>query len=87
VQELAKAVGADFYIIECRLDEEETRRRLERRVQSPSISDGRWELYSPQKDQFEAVNEVVPKRHFVIDSGQPLEGQISRVIEGIAQNE
>jgi predicted kinase len=79
--ELATRAGADFFIVECRLNEEETRRRLERRVQGPSVSDGRWELYGPQKNQFEPVTEVLPERHFVIDTGKPVEEQISRLIE------
>jgi predicted kinase len=86
-RELAADSGVDFLIVECRLDEEETHRRLERRVMGPSISDGRWELYGPQKSQFEPVSEVPLEEYLTIDTGKPLEEQISHVIKSVIPND
>ena len=43
-------------LVECALPEEEVRRRLERRFQGGgSVSDGRWELFRPQQEEWEPV--------------------------------
>jgi predicted kinase len=78
-RKLADETGVDFFILETSLNEAETRRRLAQRLSHASVSDGRWELYEPQKSKFEPVTE----KHFTIDSAQPLEVQITRVIEKI----
>jgi len=82
-QKLAAETGADFYILECTLDEENTRQRLAERVRHGSVSDGRWEIYAPQKKKFDPVTEVPPGRHFVIDTARPLGEQITRIIGSI----
>lgn len=79
---LAEETGADFFMLECALDEASTRQRLSRRLQEVSISDGRWEIYQQQRKKFEPVNEAPSGRHFIIDTSQPLAGQISRIVEG-----
>ena len=82
--QLATETGADFVILECILDEENTRQRLEGRLRKgTSISDGRWEIYGPQKQKFEPVAREETEQHYVVDSARPLFDQISRVIEGI----
>jgi predicted kinase len=50
-RELARELGASFFIIECTLDEANTRKRLARQGGS-SASDGRLEIYQPQKKNF-----------------------------------
>jgi uncharacterized protein len=80
-QQIARDTGADFYVIECTLDEEHTRQRLAQRLKNSSVSDGRWEIYGPQKAKFEAVIEVPPNRHFVIDSARPLPEQVRRIVD------
>jgi hypothetical protein len=82
-QKLAEAAAADFAVLECRLNEEETRRRLMQRLKLGSVSDGRWQVYQFQKERFEPLSEVTASRHFVIDSARPLEGQINKVIESL----
>jgi uncharacterized protein len=80
---LAGKTGADFFILECRLDEANTHRRLARRLKNESISDGRWEIYEPQKKKFEPVSDTNPSGYFLVDSALPLEGQIDKIISGI----
>ncbi len=78
-RQLAEETGADFFILETVLDEASTQQRLAQRLRHASVSDGRWELYKPQKSKFEPVAE----KHFIIDSAQPLDEQITRIIEKI----
>jgi uncharacterized protein len=80
---LAREMQADFFILECRLDEAAIRQRLARRLKSRSVSDGRWEIYEPQKMKFEAVAEFNSAAYFIIDSALPLPEQIDKVIERV----
>ena len=82
-QQLAETAGADFLVLECTLDEASVRRRLARRLKGVSVSDGRWEIYGPQKKRFEPVAEVAAERHFLIDTARPLTDQLSSVIESL----
>jgi len=83
VKEMAESLKADFYILECRLDEANTRKRLEERSRGISVSDGRWEIYTPQKNKFEPVVETVPQRHLVLDTSGDLNSNVNRVIQTI----
>ncbi len=76
---LAEKTNADFFILECALDEEIIRQRLAQRLEQGSVSDGRWEIYEPQKRQFDQVVEVPPARHLIIDTSKPLERVINEV--------
>lgn len=83
-RQLTTETGADFVILECVLDEENTRQRLEGRLKKgSSVSDGRWEIYGPQKQKFEPVAGEETGRHYVVDSARPLFDQISHIIEKI----
>jgi len=78
---LAEKMGADFFIIECTLDEESIKQRLAQRLEKGSTSDGRWEIYEPQKSAFETVLEVPPQKHAIIDTSKPVEENIRQVLE------
>jgi len=82
-RQLAEETGADYLILECTLNEANTRQRLEKRMKNGSVSDGRWEIFGPQKLKFEPVTETAPDKHFIIDSSQPLYEQINHIIEKI----
>ena len=82
-QKLAQELAADFFVLECTLDEENTRRRLAQRSKNGTVSDGRWEIYGPQKEKFEPVAEVAASRHFVINTALPLADQLTRIIDNI----
>lgn len=79
---LAEETGADFFIIECRLDEENIKKRLARRLERGSVSDGRWEVYRPQKKAFDPV-EASPPKHAIIDTSQPLGENIKQILDRI----
>jgi len=80
---LAEEAGADFFIIECRLDEANIKERLARRLEQGSVSDGRWEIYGPQKEAFDPVKEAAPPKHVIIDTSQPLGENIKRILDKI----
>jgi len=81
-KELAEEAGADFFIIECTLDEANIKKRLARRLKEGSVSDGRWEIYRPQKEAFEAV-EASPQKHAIIDTSKPLAENIKQILDKI----
>jgi len=76
---LAEQTGADFLIIECILEEDIIRQRLARRQERRSISDAREGLLEPQKDVFEAVDDVPDDQHVVVDTSKP----VDRVLEEV----
>ena len=82
-KQLADTTGADFGIIEIGLAENVIKERLTRRQASGSVSDGRWEIYAPQKERFEAVNEVTDKQHIVVDGSSPIEGLIDSLLTAL----
>jgi len=77
---LAEETGADYFVIECSLDPDTTRQRLNQRLNERSVSDGRWEIYQAQKLKFDPVTEVPGNRHFVVHTAEPLESQLSQII-------
>ena len=67
--DLAAELGAEAWIVECRLPEAEARRRLEKRAErGDSVSDGRWSLLRHQMAQWDQVNEVTRERHLILDT-------------------
>jgi len=82
-KKLAEEFGTDLVVVECRLDETIVKERLAQRLKGNSISDGRWEIYEPQKQKFEAVVSEETGQYFVVDTGKPLFNQLSPIIEGI----
>ena len=67
--ELAREIGAEAWIVECRLPEAEARRRLERRAErGDSVSDGRWSLFRQLLAQWDQVKEVPRERHLMLDT-------------------
>ena len=67
--------------MECTLDEELTRKRLIERLKQGTVSDGRWEIFSQQKEQFEPVVEVPPQNRVIIDSSQPIDKIVRQVLD------
>jgi hypothetical protein len=78
---LAEEMSADFFIIECTLDEESIRKRLAQRLEQGSVSDGRWEIYPPQKKAFAPVVEASPQKHAIIDTSKPLAENIRQILD------
>ena len=85
---LAEDMGADFWAIECRGPEEVVKKRLARRLEGPSVSDGRWEVYQVQKKDFDPVLEVPESNHIVVDASKPLVEIVERIrqrVEAVKQ--
>lgn len=67
--EVARETGAHVWIIECTAPEDEIHRRLDRRLRTPgSVSNGRWELFSQQRREWEPVTEVPPSHRITLDT-------------------
>jgi aminoglycoside phosphotransferase family enzyme/predicted kinase len=79
----AEETGADFFIIECTLDEANIKKRLEGRLKGGSISDGRWEIYGPQKKAFEPVVEAAPPKRVIINTSKPLAENIRKILDKV----
>ena len=78
---LAGEVGADFFIVECSLDEESIKQRLAHRLEEGSASDGRWEIYEPQKRQFEPIVEIPPANRVIINTSLSVEKTVRQVLD------
>ncbi|MEQ8214169.1 MAG: hypothetical protein ABRQ35_09760, partial [Smithellaceae bacterium] len=69
--ELAQRLQIAFYIIECTCRDEIVKMRLEKRSREKNnASDGRWEIYAAQKDDFDEINEVAADNYFKIDTSE-----------------
>ncbi len=78
---VAESTGARFLIIELELSEEVVKKRLAGRQLQKAVSDGRWEIYVNQKDDFEPVNEAMPENHVIIDAIRPVNELVPILIE------
>jgi len=80
---LALQSQADFLLIECQTPEAEVQRRLARRASDPDEpSDGRWELFVAQKEDFEKVEELGPDFHLALRT----EGSVEECLGAIFQH-
>jgi len=81
-QALAEQAGADFLLIECQLPEGEVRRRLAPRVSDPEEpSDGRWELFAAQREDFERVAEMSSDFHLALRTEAPVEDCLGAIFQ------
>jgi hypothetical protein len=78
---VAEEMGAEFWIIETICPEEVAKERLEQRLREGTVSDARWEIYEAQRREFEAVKEVHPSHHIIIDTTPPLKEITPQIIE------
>ncbi len=81
---LARKLEEDFFVIECICPEEIVKKRLETRItDTEEVSDGRWEIYETQKNNFEPVHGISDTTHIVINTSQSPEKCIAQIIEKI----
>jgi len=78
---LAEETGADFFIVECTLDEESVKQRLAQRLEQALVSDGRWEIYEPQKRRFDPVVEAPETNHVIIDTSPPVGETVRQILD------
>lgn len=70
---LGKEHNAGVWMVECVLPPDIARQRLDQRVEAGGeISDGRWEIYQQQQQEWEPVQEVAEERHLMLDTSGSL---------------
>ena len=70
---MAAKAGACWRLVECRLDEESVRSRLEARAaRKEGLSDATWATYLRQRGEFEQVENASPETHLRLDTTAPL---------------
>lgn len=79
VRELATKHGVPFRFIECRVAPEVARARLVTRAESSAVSDGRVEIFDDFVAHYEAVTELPPEEHVVVDTSRPLETNLEEL--------
>lgn len=72
--DLARRIGVPLLVLECRTSEEVIRERLEQRSRKANaVSDGRWEIYCQQVQEFEPADELSGDERVVVDRSRPVE--------------
>jgi len=74
---LARQHGAPFRFIECRASLDECRRRLAERERSPSVSDGRLEIFDEFAARYEPITELPDRHHLVVDTTLPIDENVA----------
>jgi len=81
-REIARKFDAPFLVVECRCPDALVKKRLEKRAAGGGdVSDGRWEIFARQRDDFEKVTEMGEREHLVIDTGNGVEENLERIAE------
>ena len=79
---VARKLGVEAWIVQCRLPDHIARQRLEsREAEDASVSDGRWELYHQQKQDWEPVTEVPPDRYIPLDTSGPVQENMRELLQ------
>ncbi|HEX2869931.1 MAG TPA: AAA family ATPase [Polyangiaceae bacterium] len=73
IRALALECQVPFHFLECRASTEICQARLVERGKGPSVSDGRPEIFDAFAASFEAVTELDPSEHVVVDTTRDLE--------------
>ena len=55
-------------------------------MEQRTVSDGRWEIYEPQKRQFEPVVEIPPANHVIIDSLLLVDKTIRQILDKLSRS-
>ena len=85
VRNLAERFAVPLYFVRCVCPEEEMKRRMEIRARDPqAVSDGRWEIYLKQKEQYRPPEELPPGTLLTIKTLGPVEELVCRLEEMIA---
>ena len=80
LRHLAESCSAQLIFILCVCDEAETKRRLEERARDQSaVSDGRWEIYLRQRENFQMPSELDQSSLIHIDSNDNVERLLLRL--------
>lgn len=81
VRELAASLDAKIHFFLCSCSEQETQRRLAQRAKDPNaVSDGRWEIFIQQREQFEQPDELSPHQITRIDTEAEPEKLVQKLL-------
>lgn len=81
VHALARATNAEFTCIELICPDEEIKRRLTARMDKRGeISDGRWAIFSDQKNSFEKVDDFTKEEHIIVDTSKPKDDSVKQLM-------
>jgi aminoglycoside phosphotransferase family enzyme/predicted kinase len=76
-KDVSRRLGAGYLAVECVVDESVARDRLARRPDDPwTASDGRWEIFTVQRERFEPLTEVPRRELLRADTSRPLGEQL-----------
>ena len=79
--ETAKKWNAGFFVVECVAPEGIVKERLDaRQAAGTDPSDGRWELFTAQKADFDPVTELPAAMHLAVDTARPPEECLEEVL-------
>ncbi len=79
---MADELRIKLFAVETLCKDEDIKKRLNTRIMDKGqASDGRWDIYSRQKEIFEAVDEINDAFHIIIDTAEPVEVCIKKVLE------
>jgi aminoglycoside phosphotransferase family enzyme/predicted kinase len=70
---LAQQAGVRFFFVETRASDRVCRERIAKRSSESSVSDGRVDIYEDFVAQWQAVDELDPTQHVVLDSTRSLQ--------------
>jgi len=80
---LAGKMGADFLVIECVLDEKTVKKRLEQRLEEETTSDGRWEIFGLQKQEFDKVVEFPSESRIIVDTSETVDKVVEQILKKV----
>jgi len=79
----AQQKGANLLIVECLLDAQIAKERLNQRLSQMTASDGTWEVYQKQLGWIEPVDHTPRHEHIIIDTSLPLAYNVELVLDRI----
>lgn len=80
-KDLSNTTGVPLLLAICELSEEETRRRLDARVEAGGVpTDGRWEIYAAQRDSFQPPAELSAGSVIHLDTSGSSEAVIETLV-------
>jgi len=83
---LALRANADFLLIECHCSDEEVQRRMARRAwEEGEPSDGRWEIFASQKEDYEEVTGMSSDLHLFLNTECSVEECLSQIFRHLLQ--
>jgi predicted kinase len=80
---LAARLGLPFKLVECRASASVCRARLEQRAKGRSVSDGRLDVFDEFVARFEAMSELPPSEHFLVDTSLSREATLSSLRQAL----